>query len=472
MTSDNSSGPTLTDAKGMGGLNAADGFDYQIWDALIRLPQWLVNPAFEGFILEGLEDVEARFFSPYAPQGRLLDRYQAKSGSLTRGDIIEVLESFKAFEKAHPTAARSHTLVTPALPVHLQWLSRDPGRVRKARPFYAPFPDVVQASDDKLRKDLTAEFGKELGILFADSVEISLRPIMDHQTVAAAFDLALDAAFPDLNLSRRTASGLFDALGNFASKRRGEFISRQALVEQISTAAVASPFPPFLKIHVKSANGGETSDAIEVDASQFSDFSKSGLQSTQWASNLREPVSRAADWARTMHHTRIRFSGSFRLSTAFTLGWAFRSAIGFELEVPQKSGEIWKSDQREPVATQPWEIREPTALGRTLLVSVGVIRDPLVDVCRTHSVSASEVMSVRTAEPIRNGDEAQAFVNAVKGAVSRVAAAARVSEVKLHFAGPAGLAVMLGHRWNALPATQLYEFQSPDSSYAFIGTIP
>lgn len=50
----NQKGPTLTDAKGMGGIVARDGFDYQIWSVFSRLPAWLCNPCFEGFALKTL----------------------------------------------------------------------------------------------------------------------------------------------------------------------------------------------------------------------------------------------------------------------------------------------------------------------------------------------------------------------------------------------------------------------------------
>ena len=75
--------PALTDARGMGGVIAQDGFSYQLWDGLARLPAWLANPAFEEMIFEGLEDLEARFIAPKAPpRFRVLERFQAKSGSL------------------------------------------------------------------------------------------------------------------------------------------------------------------------------------------------------------------------------------------------------------------------------------------------------------------------------------------------------------------------------------------------------
>lgn len=52
-------GPTLTDSAGRGGINAQDGFDYQTWDAIARIPGWLKQQHFDGVLFEGLEDFEA-----------------------------------------------------------------------------------------------------------------------------------------------------------------------------------------------------------------------------------------------------------------------------------------------------------------------------------------------------------------------------------------------------------------------------
>ena len=48
--SDGEKPPVLTDAVGMGGVIAQEGFDYQLWDGLARLPGWLANPTFEQMI--------------------------------------------------------------------------------------------------------------------------------------------------------------------------------------------------------------------------------------------------------------------------------------------------------------------------------------------------------------------------------------------------------------------------------------
>jgi hypothetical protein len=103
-----SQSPALSDAKSLGGVIAQDGFDYQLWDGLARLPSWLVNPAFEELIFEGLEDLGARFFAPQAPRRRLLERYQAKSGNLAPKDVRDVFTTFQTFESAYPGLARMH----------------------------------------------------------------------------------------------------------------------------------------------------------------------------------------------------------------------------------------------------------------------------------------------------------------------------------------------------------------------------
>jgi hypothetical protein len=197
------SGPTLTDAKGMGGDNAQNGFDYQLWDALVRLPAWLRTPVFEGLIVEGLEDVEARFFAAHAADGYFLDRFQAKSAGLARGEVLEVFRGFAAFDDAYPERARTQVLVTPDVPKVLQWLSRDADRVRRARPFYAPFADILTASEVKFERDVIEEFGEELGLQaarqVARSMQVDRRPYSDRGIAEARFAMELRAAFPHLN---------------------------------------------------------------------------------------------------------------------------------------------------------------------------------------------------------------------------------------------------------------------------------
>ena len=250
--SSNENAPALTDARGMGGVIAQDGFDYQLWDGLARLPAWLANPAFEQIIFEGLEDLEARFFAPHAPRERLLERFQAKAGSLAPADVREVFETFSQFETAFPHAARVHTLVTPRLPPTIAWLARDPSRVRKARPFYAPFADMMAASDAELRRRLVETYGASLGAFIAESVEVSERNLPDRDAALATFGVELDRTYPSLEAPQKKVAEVFEALSGLARRSIGLPLGRAVLLQTIEEGLGRRlPLPQSFPLHIQ-----------------------------------------------------------------------------------------------------------------------------------------------------------------------------------------------------------------------------
>lgn len=461
--------PALTDAKGMGGVIAQDGFSFQVWDGLVRLPAWLANPAFEELIFEGLEDLEARFFAPQAaPRFRLLERFQAKYGALAPAEVRDVLESFFAFEKAFPRAARVQTLVTPRLPPTVSWLSRDPSRVRRARPFYAPFADVAAASDAQLRRDLVKAYGGALGGFVAESVEIAERNLPDRTSAIQAFGLALERTYDTLEVSRRRIEDGFEALSGLAARSIGSPINRAELLRTLEGALgqrlpLAASFP----LHVRSDRNEADETALEIDASAFSGGSAGYPETARWTEDLLAPLNRTARWLRARSVSRVALGGSYRLSTAFALGWSLRSAIGFELEIPTREGS-WRTDDR-PQAGEPdpgWRFEEPASLdGDQLVVSVGVLRDPSGELPATAGVSADTVMSAYLSAPLVSARAAQASAGLLKRAVDTAAGRLKPSGIKLFIAGPAAFAVALGHRWNAMPPTQLHEFLTAERRY-------
>ncbi len=460
--------PTLTGAKGQGGLIAQDGFDYQLFDALIRLPAWLADAAFEGLGVEMLEDVEARFVAPHATQGHVIDRLQAKSGNLTRGGLVEVFESFKAFEAAYPETARAQILVTPALPAGEAYLSRDPGRVRRARPFYAPFAGIRAASDEKLHKDLVDDLGPELGGFFADNIEVVLQPLKERGQAEAYFAHALNHAFPQLDLGASASNRAFAALVDFAGARRGQWLTKADLLAVIGKASGQDLQPAAaLPVHLRSDRNGSNPGAIEIDASGFSGDAAGFPPAVAWTSGLLTPLDRLNRWARQAGYKRIALGGSYRLTTAFAFGWSFRSAVGFDIDIPTRDG-VWRTDDHSDADRTPsWTIARPTRLvGDRLVVCIGVIRDPTADVReQLASREADDVLSAFLPAAMIDGRDAQASARLVRQAVDQAAAALRPSQIDLYYAGPAAFAVVLGHRWNGLPPTQLHEFIAGQRTY-------
>lgn len=462
--------PALTDRRGMGGIIAQDGFDYQVWDALARLPAWLRDPSFEGLAFETLEDVEVRFFAPHTPRGRAIDRFQAKSGEPDRSTLLDLFEAFKRFDEAYPQAARVHTLVTRSLPAKLNWIARDQDRVRRARPFYAPFADITAESDARLRLDLEEEFGSELGNYVADHVDVAIVAIGERRFAQVAFAIEMERSFPGLELSSKRQGDAFSALCDLANEKRGEILTRGLLLDSLASTLGVDPIPErkSLRLHVRSDRNEEVLDALQIDGSGFSGGTLGYPEPETWRSGLLAPLETTASWARANGFQRIALTGSYRLSTAIALGWSFRSAIGFEIDIPTRSG-IWPTDAH-PTATDetpPWSVRGPGALvGDALVVGIGVLRDPTPDIVSAWGLQGSDnVLTATLAQALTGATETQSSVRVIKSAIAEAAARLRPKRIDLCIVGPAALAVALGHRWNGLAPTQLYEFLATEARY-------
>lgn len=458
----------LTDAVGMGGIVSQDGFDYQTWQGLLRVPAWLRSEAFESVVFEGLEDFEARFFAPHAQAGHVLDRYQAKSGVMTRSDIIAVLERFASLATLSPRAARASCLVTPSVPSSLSWIGRDPDRVRRLRPFYDPFPQIVTASDHQLHRDFEQEFGDTLGTFVASSVDVQVSPVLDRNTAAAMFATEVGRHFPHVQASLAAFSTAFAALVDVVGRNRGSVISRQVLVDTIERAIGESlRLPSELPCHIRSDRASPEAHAIEIDASRFSDMGVVPAPE-DWHAGVVAPLLATARWAATSNRSRIRISGQFRLSTALALGWSFRSATGFELEIPTREGN-WATDSH-PQHTDPCiplRVIEPQrSPGDQLLVAFSVVREiPLGSVLSIVDVQQDQVLGIHVPAAVVSATDAQWLAREIKSVIARVSAHWKVSSIGLCYLGPAAFAVAMGHRWNALPVTQVYEWSTVSARY-------
>lgn len=460
--------PTLTDRTGMGGIIAIDGFEYQRWDAICRIPAWIKNRAFEGVTIEGLEDVEARFFSPHSAHGHVIERYQAKSGSLTPSQITEVFENFKLYEESFPGTSLLQTLVTPALPPTLSWIGSHAGRIKRAERFYQPFTEIMDLSEIAFQHKLEGAFPGDLGSFVAKRANLFLRSFEGESAAASTFFEALGTAYPNVALDYRSATALFGDL-NALLRHVGQMIDRKSIEAILGKHLnFGDSFARAVPVRILSEASDNSSDYIDIDASAFSDGSNPNSDAAAWEADLQKPLLRTANWLRTNGHSRLEASGRFRLSTAFLLGNAFRSSSGFDIEVPVRDG-IWKTDDHPEAsgAYSEWEVLRPEELlDDRLVASVGILRDPKPHVLQHMNVSNSRnVLSLRLPNAITSGVEAQAAVQFVKQSISSSCSNLKASEIYLFFAGPAAFAVALGHRWNGMPRTQLFEFVSASSAY-------
>ena len=227
------------------------------------------------------------------------------------------------------------------------------------------------------------------------------------------------------------------------------------------------PLPGAFPLHVLSDRNAPNPAALQINAKAFCGGAVPFPVPPSWASDLMVPLDQTASWLRSRGVSRVALGGSYRLTTAMALGWSLRSAHGFELDVPTRGG-TWSTDDRPRVGQSypEWRIEAPECVhGDQLAVSVGVLRDPSVDLPHTATVPDRSALVFHLSTLLTSASEAQAGACVIKQVVEATVARLRPTRLDLYMAVPAAFAVVLGHRWNAMPQTHLHEYVARESRY-------
>ncbi len=254
----------------------------------------------------------------------------------------------------------------------------------------------------------------------------------------------------------------FDSVCTYVRDNKGKPLERAQLLRLLESAlSLTLVRSGLFPIHLRSDRNGSDESALEIDAAAFSCSDGISPAAEVWNRQLVDPLLATARWlSGNAGPRRIGLRGSYRLSTGLALGWAFRAATGFELEIPTRSGPWPTDDHPDRSSEVALEVRHADAVdGTDLVVSVGVLRRPAETLTRA-GLDVSKILDLFIKEPITSPKHAQWAVAQVKAAISANVERLRPQRVRLYLAGPAALAVALGHRWNAMPPTQLHEFRS------------
>jgi SMODS-associated and fused to various effectors sensor domain len=187
-----------------------------------------------------------------------------------------------------------------------------------------------------------------------------------------------------------------------------------------------------------------------------------------WNTRIREDIRGAEARIRQMGFDRVLVRGFMRLPTSFAVGAQFADSRGYHLSCIQRS-DIWTSD----IAPTECEIlveRQAMDLGPDLALALSVTNDLSRDVIshiRSTGLPIGRFVHVATApepnpESLPSGAKAKGWALKVRDIVRDAVREAPVPKLHLFLSGPAGAALLLGHFWNRVPYTQLYEDLNPD----------
>lgn len=194
----------------------------------------------------------------------------------------------------------------------------------------------------------------------------------------------------------------------------------------------------------------------------------SPVQWTKMADELDAAVGRLRD-------DRVRdvlVRGAMRQATFFLVGTRLAHVTGRTVSYLQQR-ELWTSDA--PFVPVPMLDLKRTEIGAgcSLAVAVGIAVDPTLAAngyIRSQLIDVAELITVTPAsgahdQAIGSAGEAVAYAQAIRNAVRLELEQRPADRIHLFLAGPGGLALLLGHRWNRLAPTTVYEHLGPGRGY-------
>ena len=195
-----------------------------------------------------------------------------------------------------------------------------------------------------------------------------------------------------------------------------------------------------------------------------------------WNGEFGPQLMQAARDLRSSGGTHVMVRGYMRLPTWFMAGAALRRTAGFEVSSVQ-GGRAWSSEG-DPACVRI-ECDVIGAPGADLAVGIAPAYDPSDDVLaylRRRRINAAYARIRPAGGPgnysISGSAEAKGWALAARDCVRRLAGENRPDCIHLFLAGPHAAMLLLGHFWDGMPRTQLYEYLGAGKGYEPSYAIP
>lgn len=206
-------------------------------------------------------------------------------------------------------------------------------------------------------------------------------------------------------------------------------------------------------------------DFVDLYAGDDS-FSRKQLRNTaDWDHVVRPAIDDAAKALAAYPIRHVHIAGALRHPMWFAVGRALPQVKKWVLSMDQVNAE-WRTDAHpEPIA--PRGVAEPQiGQGTDLAFAVGLTGDPTQDVEQFIRAAGLPVGRLVVLGPpgapgvsaVASDGWAMGWTRAAREIVRAEANALNSPAVHAFFLCPAGVALMLGHQWNLMPPTVLYEF--------------
>ena len=302
----------------------------------------------------------------------------------------------------------------------------------------------------------------------------------------ASYDEAADAIDAGLVAGKLSDWNLKRIDGDPASDFALVGIARAALERRLNEIDKAlSPNAPLkIEFFCRAASGAQSDSALQVDWSD--DLSSRHADHAVWLDDLVPAAKDLAAAIRSVCPRRaLEASGLPTISAAFSLGSAFLAPTGADLTWLQQM------PTDHPQSTQSWSVRgeradsgfrcshsgqTTAASGLAVLVSVSADVEPAFAATPTPDSGFRAILRVAPENGFPHTLQSAEQVRDVAHLVAEHVRQARVDYrpidvVHIFFAGPVGLALMIGQLLNTLGPVQLYEHVASDGTGSYVRSV-
>ncbi|MFD8500961.1 SAVED domain-containing protein [Amycolatopsis sp. NPDC059657] len=174
----------------------------------------------------------------------------------------------------------------------------------------------------------------------------------------------------------------------------------------------------------------------------------------------------------------VLIRGALRQAAFFLVGARLAQVTGKRVSYVQQ-GVLWSSDSPRLPPPPLDVVRTDLTAGDELAVAIGIAIDPTAAVTQHIRDQLPEVSRLVTLLPqsgphdqaIKSPGQAVGYTQAIRNTVRTELEMRPSRRIHLFLAGPGGLALLLGHRWNRLAPTTVHEHLGPGRGYTAAFTV-
>jgi hypothetical protein len=170
--------------------------------------------------------------------------------------------------------------------------------------------------------------------------------------------------------------------------------------------------------------------------------------------------------------------GAMRQATFFAIGARLGQTTGTTITYVQH-GTPWPSNAPRVTVSEPQQSLVPIDAGSDLAVAIGMTVDPTPAVTAYLKAAGIPARALLVLTPsdgshdqsVAGPGQAVAYAQELRNAIRTHLENAATERLHLFLAGPGGFALLLGHRWNRVAPTTVYEDLGPGRGYVPAFTI-